>query len=1183
MQRSSKRRRRARAAPEDDFDVPTGPAAAAAAGAAGAAADSGPASGVEADDFAVFGAPGALTSAGVLLKLELRDFMCHEHCLIKFGPRINFITGRNGSGKSAVATAICMAFGATASQVVKEATLADLVRNGASKAVIELSISNVGSHAFCPELYGGVITVSRSITRTGENRATSSYSLRGESGTEVSKKRDDLRSLCSRMRIDVTNPLQYTGQEAMKEFTQTSGVALHAFLAKGTGLEAFLENISQTRARLQEMKDNIKLAQADEPLLEERHTELKRQQEAIEEAMHSKERHKEALNAAAWAELLEKKRACERAEREAEELEGKVAGFKRHLDKMASEATKLDDQAAEQEAELEKTREESAALGRDVERLTEQHRVGFALRIDAIKKRMAQIKAAARSEATARHRLERQRESILADQARQLGDTALQEADAKVAETEQGIQALQEGSGETDAALRRARHEHEDAEAAYSDAKAALRNAEAAVDSIRAQARDARDGSATVDVAPGVRINVSRLQLMGTKVADVVKLLLRNRSHFSAPIIGPLGAMLNVRPERRDLALQAEVALSNTTMHFVTATTADALAASSLLTRSGVTSRCTFTTMGEVPESSRERLMQRGRELPPGCVGLFDVIDGDKLPIRTLCAIADSVNVDKLLLSGLDTEGASLVAQQSDKSVVDRFGTTHSAKRIRGVISAVRARPCPERLSGGHGVLQVDDSGAAEALERQAARLVRNRDDQMRAFEAAAEARRAASLKLDSLEARSRHDREETRRLRARLAEWQAKVEAIRAKLADAGEEQAAMADKLESLAQQITEAKERESECRAEAEEAQAELHRVVEDAKPLLAEVDELKAKLSQVSETSELAREVGLLRDKATELRATANSVRHGSMAQTMKQAAAAQERATTMRGDVGGQETSLQELTGLAEPPPDAAKGVEWCERRKAKLAASLEAAKQVAAAQGLDVERIRASLEAVEAQLEKRRDRAEALKALRVKLRSHRSTSHDTFRRMQADIQANAAARFSAILAERGHSGSLDFETTKSGATACVVKVQTHAVAGSDDAGLDGTQMAYDDDDDEEDEGGEGAAGGARATGRMELGALSGGEKAMTSVALLLAFGESVPAPWRMFDEFDVFMDEANRKLAMDLLVAHGGSNGRQLVCLTPLDISSAIKPGPGVAVVDLGRPRREGDPAPGAA
>lgn len=67
MQRSSKRRRRARAAPEDDFDVPTGPAAAAAAGAAGAAADSGPASGVEADDFAVFGAPGALTSAGVLL------------------------------------------------------------------------------------------------------------------------------------------------------------------------------------------------------------------------------------------------------------------------------------------------------------------------------------------------------------------------------------------------------------------------------------------------------------------------------------------------------------------------------------------------------------------------------------------------------------------------------------------------------------------------------------------------------------------------------------------------------------------------------------------------------------------------------------------------------------------------------------------------------------------------------------------------------------------------------------------------------------------------------------------------------------------------------------------------------------------------------------------------------------
>jgi len=37
--------------------------------------------------------------------------------------------------------------------------------------------------------------------------------------------------------------------------------------------------------------------------------------------------------------------------------------------------------------------------------------------------------------------------------------------------------------------------------------------------------------------------------------------------------------------------------------------------------------------------------------------------------------------------------------------------------------------------------------------------------------------------------------------------------------------------------------------------------------------------------------------------------------------------------------------------------------------------------------------------------------------------------------------------------------------------------------------------------------------------------LSGGEKSLTSLALLLSIGQELEFPWRVLDEFDVFMDE----------------------------------------------------------
>lgn len=48
------------------------------------------------------------------MSVRLRNFMCHSNMYIEFGPNINFLVGSNGSGKSAVITALALGLAASA-------------------------------------------------------------------------------------------------------------------------------------------------------------------------------------------------------------------------------------------------------------------------------------------------------------------------------------------------------------------------------------------------------------------------------------------------------------------------------------------------------------------------------------------------------------------------------------------------------------------------------------------------------------------------------------------------------------------------------------------------------------------------------------------------------------------------------------------------------------------------------------------------------------------------------------------------------------------------------------------------------------------------------------------------------------------------------------------------------------
>ncbi|TKW32168.1 hypothetical protein SEVIR_2G152500v4 [Setaria viridis] len=126
-------------------------------------------------------------AAGTISRIRLENFMCHSSLHIELGEHVNFITGQNGSGKSAILTALCVAFGCRAKNTQRAASLKDFIKTGCSYASIVVDISNHGEDAFKPEVYGNVIILERRITES-----SSSTVLKDQHGRKVAHRKDDL-------------------------------------------------------------------------------------------------------------------------------------------------------------------------------------------------------------------------------------------------------------------------------------------------------------------------------------------------------------------------------------------------------------------------------------------------------------------------------------------------------------------------------------------------------------------------------------------------------------------------------------------------------------------------------------------------------------------------------------------------------------------------------------------------------------------------------------------------------------------------------------------------------------------------------------------------------------------------------------------------------------------------------
>ncbi|GAA5927901.1 uncharacterized protein JCM15063_006030 [Sporobolomyces koalae] len=142
---------------------------------------------------------------------------------------------------------------------------------------------------------------------------------------------------------------------------------------------------------------------------------------------------------------------------------------------------------------------------------------------------------------------------------------------------------------------------------------------------------------------------------------------------------------------------------------------------------------------------------------------------------------------------------------------------------------------------------------------------------------------------------------------------------------------------------------------------------------------------------------------------------------------------------------------------------------------------------------------------------------------------------------RSHICHRAKMQFVYYLSNRGYHGKLKFDHER---TQLHLAVQTDADKGTDKAK------------------------------RKEAAALSGGEKSFSTICLLLTMWEAVGCPLRCLDEFDVFMDAVNRRIAMNMMIDTAkAAVETQFILITPQDMGS-IAWGEEVKVSKLGDPKR---------
>nr|QNH68114.1 structural maintenance of chromosomes protein 5 [Brachionus koreanus] len=190
---------------------------------------------------------------GSIVRIKLENFVTYDSLEFSPQPNLNVIIGPNGTGKSTIVCAICLGMTGKPAVLGRASSIADYIKYGKNKAVIEIELKNENGPNFC---------VRRCIYK--DNR--SEWFL-NDKPTRIKEVED----LVNELNIQVSNLCQFLPQEKVSEFARMNPQELLENTEKAVGgLDLYETHM--------ELKDRSKLSKDLEKEVKTIEEELKKEE-----------------------------------------------------------------------------------------------------------------------------------------------------------------------------------------------------------------------------------------------------------------------------------------------------------------------------------------------------------------------------------------------------------------------------------------------------------------------------------------------------------------------------------------------------------------------------------------------------------------------------------------------------------------------------------------------------------------------------------------------------------------------------------------------------------------------------------------------------------------------------------------------------------------------------------------
>lgn len=376
------------------------------------------------------------SDSGIIESITCVNFMCHEKLHVELGPLINFVVGENGSGKSAVLTALTLCLGGKASDTNRGGSMKSFIKEGRDHGFLRVKVKNAGTDAYHPDVYGDSITIERHFAKSG----ASGFKIISERGKVISTKKQEVEEISEWYALQMGNPLTVLSQDNARQFLNSATPAQkYKYFVSGVQLEQ-LDNDYKMSVDTLDRTESLRgdLTTKVESIKKEME-QAERLSETAQKNTTLREKSRHYRNQLVWSQVVEQERALEQRNADLVTRDGRIADVEQECEDMTRAL-------AEVEEKLERVKAVREALNGERDLLTEKIKAAEAA-FGSAKNDLTEVH---REERDAHTRLKNLRQEIKACEAKisseeqRLGESTGGARAAKEAEHEEASREAQE-------------------------------------------------------------------------------------------------------------------------------------------------------------------------------------------------------------------------------------------------------------------------------------------------------------------------------------------------------------------------------------------------------------------------------------------------------------------------------------------------------------------------------------------------------------------------------------------------------------------------------------------------------------------------------------------------------------------------------------------------------------------